>query len=69
MKTARTRAVAAKYETALGYAEANAAQWNALISGGVDQLADYGASGVRAEQITALLNSLTLLWIGVGVNK
>lgn len=56
------------HERALAYAEANAAQWQALIGSSVDQLSAYGASGVKPEMLVALLNSLALLWIGVGVN-
>ena len=55
-------------EIALGYSEANVTQWDTLISANVEQLAAYGAAGVKVEQITALINSLTLLWIGSGVN-
>lgn len=62
------RATSMAHERALAYAEANAAQWDALISSGVDQLAAYGASGVKPEKIISILNSLTLLWIGSGVN-
>lgn len=59
---------AAAHESALAYAESNVAQWDGLITSGVDQLSDYGASGIKPEMIAAFLNSLTLLWIGIGVN-
>ena len=59
---------AIRYERAITYAESNIAQWNSLISTSVDQMAAFGASGVKAQDIVALLNSLTLLWIGKGVN-
>lgn len=59
---------AIQYERAIAYAESNIAQWNALISTSVDQLAAFGASGIKAQDIVALLNSVTLLWIGKGVN-
>ncbi len=59
---------AAAHESALAYAESNVAQWDGLITSGVDQLSDYGASGIKPEMIANFLNSLTLLWIGVGVN-
>jgi uncharacterized protein YceK len=59
---------ALEYERALAYAESNVAQWNALISTSVDQMAAFGAAGIRSEDVVALLNSLTLLWIGKGVN-
>lgn len=59
----------AEQAIALSYAEANMSQWNTLIGGGIDQLADFGASGLKAETILAFINSATLLWIGQGVNK
>jgi hypothetical protein len=55
-------------EITLGYAEANITQWNTLVSSNVDQMATFAATGIKTEQILALINSLTLLWIGVGVN-
>lgn len=55
-------------EILLGYSEANVMQWDALIGSSVDQLATYGGAGIKAEQFTALINSVTLLWIGAGVN-
>ena len=45
-----------------------ALQWNSLIGTTVDQLADFGTTGIKAEHLVGLLNSLTLLWIGSGVN-
>lgn len=59
----------AEQAIALSYSEANVSQWNTLIGGGIDQLADFGASGLKAETIVTFLNSATLLWIGQGVNK
>jgi len=59
---------ALQYEGALAYAESNIRQWNVLITTSVDQMAAFGASGIKKEDIIALLNSLTLLWIGKGVN-
>lgn len=59
---------ALRHEIAITYAESNIQQWNRLISTAVDQLVVYGAAGIRKEDIVALLNSLTLLWIGKGVN-
>jgi hypothetical protein len=61
--------IAAKHERAVAYAEANAMQWETLISSGVNQLADYGTTGIKPEQVVSLLNALSLLWIGSGVNK
>lgn len=55
-------------ERQLSLAEVNVMQWNSLIGTSVDQLADYGTTGIKAEQVLALINSLTLLWIGSGVN-
>lgn len=60
---------AARHEEILALAEENVGQWNVVIGGAVGQLVDFGASGVRPEQISALINSLSLLWIGSGVNK
>jgi len=62
------RQMSTKHERALALAESNALQWEALIGSAVDQLTDYGAAGIKPEMIVALLNSLTLLWIGIGVN-
>jgi hypothetical protein len=59
---------ALEHERVLAYAESNIAQWNTLISSSVDQMAEFGASGIKKEDIVALINSLTLLWIGKGVN-
>ena len=61
------RLYALQDERALALAETNALQWQALIDVNVDQLAAYGKSGVKAKTVSALLNSLTLLWIGHGV--
>ena len=60
---------AALHERSLSLAEVNVLQWNSLIGTTVDQMADFGTTGIKAEQIVGLLNSLTLLWIGSGVNK
>jgi len=56
------------YERALSYAESNVTQWNTRITASVDQMAEFGAAGIKKEDVIALVNSLTLLWIGVGVN-
>jgi hypothetical protein len=55
-------------EILLGYSEANVTQWDTLIASNVDQLAMYGGAGIKVEQITALINSVSLLWIGAGVH-
>jgi hypothetical protein len=67
-RKAQYKAYGAMYEEALGLAEVNVLQWESLIGTSVDQLASYGRSGIKAEHILALINSLTLLWIGWGVN-
>ena len=64
----RYRITALAHEKALTYAEANIYQWKALIDPSVELMSMYGASGLRSSDLTALLNSLTLLWIAVGVN-
>jgi hypothetical protein len=55
------------HERAIAYAEANIAQWNVLISSTISQLAEFGDSGVRKEDITGLVNSIALLLIAKGV--
>lgn len=67
-RKAEYKQFSAKYDEALALAEVNVLQWDALIGTSVDQLAAYGKSGIRAEHILALINSLSLLWIGSGVN-
>jgi hypothetical protein len=64
----RYRILALQYEKTLTYAEANINQWRALIEPTVELMGAYGESGLRSSEITAFLNSLTLLWIGAGVN-
>ena len=61
--------VAAYHERALAYAEVNVKQWESLIGTTVNQVADYSASGFKAEQIANLLNTLGIFYIGAGVNK
>ena len=60
---------AAVHERSLSLAEVNVLQWNSLIGTTVDQLADFGTTGIKPEHVVGLFNSLTLLWIGSGVNK
>jgi hypothetical protein len=62
------RQFALAHEEALALAEVNVLQWDSLIDTTVGQVAAFGKSGIRAEHILALINSLTLLWIGIGVN-
>lgn len=64
----RYRLTALERERTLTYAESNINQWKTLIEPSVDLMGAYGASGVKSSDIQSLLNSLTLLWIGVGVN-
>jgi hypothetical protein len=59
---------ALEHEKALSYAESSISQWNSLIYSVIEQQVEYGAAGIRQADITALINSLALLWIGVGVN-
>ncbi len=59
---------ALEHEKALSYAESSIGQWNTLIVSVIEQQVEYGAAGIRQADITALINSLALLWIGVGVN-
>jgi hypothetical protein len=61
--------IAAIHERSLAYAEVNMQQWQSLIGITVDQVADYSAGGIKPETIGNLINTLGLLWIGVGVNK
>ena len=52
----------------LDAAEINVRQWNVLIGSHVDLVAAWAATGVKEETISRGVNSLLLLWIGVGVN-
>lgn len=61
--------IAAHHERALAYAEVNVKQWDSLIGLTVNQVADYHAAGFKAEQISNLLNTLGIFYIGAGVNK
>jgi hypothetical protein len=55
------------HERAIAYAEGNISQWNVLISSSISQLADFGDSGIKKDDILSLINTITLLWIGKGV--
>jgi hypothetical protein len=61
--------IGAMHDRALAYAEVNMQQWQALIGASASQMGDFGASGIKAEQVNGLLNTLGILWIGNGVNK
>jgi hypothetical protein len=63
------RRVALIHERSLAYAEVNLKQWDELIGVTVDQMATFGASGIKSEAITNLLNTIGIFYIGVGVNK
>ena len=56
-------------ERALGYAESSVMQWGTLINTNVTQMSEFGAAGIRKEHLTALINSASLLAIGIGTNK
>lgn len=61
--------IATSHEISLAYAEVNMKQWQSLIGATIDQVAASGASGIKAENVSALLNTIGVLWIGHGVNK
>ena len=65
---AQYRITALEHEGVLTYAESSINQWKGLIDPSVDLLADWGASGVKASDITDLFDSLMLLGIAIGVN-
>lgn len=60
--------VAAIHERAIAASEANLTQWKTLISTSSSVLSTYGATGVKPETLLSLINSLSLIAIGVGVN-
>lgn len=55
-------------ERALGYAESSILQWKTLIDSNVGQMAQFGASGIKASHVAGLLNSASLLAIAIGTN-
>ena len=61
--------IALSHQLALSYAETSVQQWGSLIGTTVDQVAAANASGIKAENISALINALGVVWIGHGVNK
>jgi hypothetical protein len=64
------RLIALDHEEAVDASETAIALWNGLITTPVNQLAAYHGSGVKAEQLAALIVQLvTLGSIGVGVNR
>lgn len=62
------RISALEHERVLTLAESNINQWKALIDPSIELMAGYGAAGLKSSDLIALFNSLTLLWIAVGVN-
>jgi hypothetical protein len=60
--------IAAFHERTLAYSEVNAQQWENLIGVSLSQLSEYGAAGLKREDIIGLLNALGIIYIGVGVN-
>jgi hypothetical protein len=60
---------ALEHERMLAYSESSILQWRTLIDSNVAQMVEFGASGIRAEHVTALLNSASLLAIAIGTNQ
>lgn len=61
--------IAAIDERKLAYAETSAKQWAALIDATVDQLAQAGGAGIKADSLSAMLNTAGVFYIGHGANK
>lgn len=61
--------VSAYHERSLSLSDVNVKQWESLIAITVAQLAEDGASGLKAEDFGSLLNTLGIFYIGRGVNK
>ena len=66
LETMRT---AIAHERSIAYAENSVGQWSSLIGSAVGQAAEYAAGGQKFSEYKDLIQSLTLLWIGRGVNK
>lgn len=60
--------IAAFHERTLAYSEMNAQQWENLISVSLSQLSEYGAGGLKREDMIGFLSALGIVWIGSGVN-
>lgn len=60
--------IASFHERTLAYSEINAQQWENLIGVSLSQLTEYGAGGLKREDVIGLLNALGIIYIGVGVN-
>lgn len=57
------------HERSIAYSEANALQWQNLITTAANQLSAYGGSGVKPETVLSFINSVALVGTAVGVNK
>ncbi|MGB9129227.1 MAG: hypothetical protein WCB97_06235 [Thiobacillus sp.] len=64
-----TMKTAIAHERSIGYAENSTGQWASLIGSVVGQASEYAAGGQKFSEYKDLVQSLTLLWIGSGVNK
>lgn len=64
-----TLKTAVAHERSISYAENSADQWSALIGSTVGQAAEYAAGGQKLSEYKDLIQTLTLFWIGRGVNK
>ncbi|MES2019590.1 MAG: hypothetical protein V4484_24110 [Pseudomonadota bacterium] len=56
-------------ERQLAYGRANVEQWAALIDATAGQAVAYAASGQKVSDYKDVIQALSLLWIGQGVNK
>ena len=63
----KTRAQALEFDANLAASGAAAMQWDNLIGGIAQVLADYHASGIKPAEIAEFLKALGLVYIGVGV--
>lgn len=58
-----------EYERSLAYNQANAEQWAVLIDATAGQSVAAAASGQKASDYKDVIQLISLLWIGQGVNK
>jgi hypothetical protein len=63
----KTRAQALEFDANLAASAAAAMQWDNLIGGVAQVLADYHASGIKTAEIAEFLKAFGLIYIGVGV--
>ena len=61
--------VAAMNDESLAYSAVNIKRWQSLIQTSVDQVSDYYEGGINPEALASLLQAMSLVAIGVGVNK